>query len=396
MSNKLLWRVKRMPKQPAPISIPKGLLIIGFVSLVLMLTQAPIWGMIPNNDVRTISFAGREWIVKSGVGGPGPNYWSDSEESVWVDDSGRLHLKIRQIDGQWHSAEVYTETCTQYGMHRFFVEGRIDDMDKNVIFAPFIYKDDLTEVDIEFAKWGNESPATNSQYVIQPYDAPGNREQFQTQLNGLNSTHYFDWRESEIRFKSIHGHHDEPPTAGHLIHEWRYAGDDIPTSEDNLRIRLNLWLYQGNPPADGKETEVIIDTVDYPTARDCTYKIHLPIVRKDATPTPEPWISVDANGDQANGKVGPTAYCNDEYKVALYAKTDIWYVQPRESHPERDVEINANCEWGSDLHDWNQVAAHLVPKEYYHPNQIPSTRRCPPPPLDPASNPEIIAASCTP
>ena len=32
--------------------------------------------------VRTVNFSGAEWMVKSGYGGPGPNVWSDSEESA--------------------------------------------------------------------------------------------------------------------------------------------------------------------------------------------------------------------------------------------------------------------------------------------------------------------------
>jgi hypothetical protein len=74
-------------------------------------------------DTRIINFAEWQWLVKSGCGkGPGHpvtgNCWSDSEESVWL-ENGRLHLKLRKIDDTWHSAEVYTLACAQYGLHRF-------------------------------------------------------------------------------------------------------------------------------------------------------------------------------------------------------------------------------------------------------------------------------------
>src|SRR3972149_3772620 len=113
---------------------------------------------------RIVEFAGRQWAVKSGCGlGPGPNCWSDSEQSVWV-EGGQLHLKIREIDGTWYSAEVYTTDCTQYGMHRFFTASRLDNLDKNVVAALFLYKDDATEIDVEFAKWGVGNPISNAQY----------------------------------------------------------------------------------------------------------------------------------------------------------------------------------------------------------------------------------------
>lgn len=70
-----------------------------------------------NTDARSIDFAGRKWIVKSGYGGPGPNNWSDSEQSVWIDENEWLHLKIREVDGTWYCSEVYTEEPTQYSIH---------------------------------------------------------------------------------------------------------------------------------------------------------------------------------------------------------------------------------------------------------------------------------------
>lgn len=57
----------------------------------------------------TIEFAGHTWNVKSGTGGPGPNNWSNSNNSVWVDNEGKLHLKIRYINGKWVCAEIYSQ-----------------------------------------------------------------------------------------------------------------------------------------------------------------------------------------------------------------------------------------------------------------------------------------------
>jgi hypothetical protein len=41
---------------------------------------------------RKIDFSGFRWLVKGTdtLEGPGPNYFSDDEESVWVDGEGRL------------------------------------------------------------------------------------------------------------------------------------------------------------------------------------------------------------------------------------------------------------------------------------------------------------------
>ncbi len=56
-----------------------------------------------------IAFSDYVWAVKDhgkSLAGPGPNRFSDSSGSVFDDDDGRLHLKIRKIKGKWHAAEV--------------------------------------------------------------------------------------------------------------------------------------------------------------------------------------------------------------------------------------------------------------------------------------------------
>jgi hypothetical protein len=49
---------------------------------------------------RHFDWKGIEWIARhsSGVEGPGPNKWSP--DNVTVDEDDRLHLKIRQLNGQ--------------------------------------------------------------------------------------------------------------------------------------------------------------------------------------------------------------------------------------------------------------------------------------------------------
>jgi len=215
-------------------------------------------------EARTIDFAGRQWSVKTGYGGPGPSYWSDSVESVWIDGEGWLHLKIRYASGIWYCSEVYTAELTQYGIHRFYIIDRLDSLDKNVVFAPFLYSNDTTEVDIEFSEWGMIIPWFNAQYVVQPDYHSGNVERFWIILSGDYTTHYMNWQPDSIRFKSIHGHYAEPPTPDFLIHKWLYTGNDIPLREESLRVHINLWLYQGDPPSNGQEVEVVIKDADLP------------------------------------------------------------------------------------------------------------------------------------
>jgi len=204
----------------------------------------------------TIQFSGHEWAVKAGVSlGPGPNYFSSNNDNVWVDDQDRLHLKITKRDGKWYCAEVYQIQSLGYGTYTFQLSSRVDLLNKNVVGSPFIYRDDTHELDVEFSRWGVES-GPNSQFVVQPYYNPGNREQFSMSLLNDASTHIIKWKSDGVSFKSAQGHYLSPP-AGQVIHEWEYTGGDVPSESDEL-VHSNLWLLDGQAPSDGREAEMVI------------------------------------------------------------------------------------------------------------------------------------------
>jgi hypothetical protein len=213
------------------------------------------------NAYRVIRFAGRDWEVKSGPGkGPGPNDWSNDERSVWVDDAGRLHLKIRQIGDVWNSAEVTTLEYTQEGLHRFYITTPdvtpentprlLNNVDKRVIVAPFVYAADDLEVDMEFTRWGEDAPGYDAQYAIQPdpyiqtgdpAGPPYNLHRFPLGLTVADSTHEFDWSSTGATFKSFAGHTSDPVAQ---IQQQTLTGGNVPDTNDNLRIHINLWLNQ--------------------------------------------------------------------------------------------------------------------------------------------------------
>ncbi|SDY21708.1 hypothetical protein SAMN05421736_101689 [Evansella caseinilytica] len=223
---------------------------------------------------RTINWSGYTWHVKDSFGskwGPGPNYFSSSNDNVWVDSAGRLHLKITQRNGNWYCAEVYHTQTLGYGTYRFFIDGRPDLLDPNITLGLFTYDSisadapakNYREIDIEFAKWGHPQ-ALNSQYVVQPYTKPANMLEFQTSLNGYWSTHSFNWTPSEVKFMSLHGHYSDPPSPleWYLIKEWSYNGEDIPDSK-NERVDVNLWLMDGRAPFNQQETEIVITKFEF-------------------------------------------------------------------------------------------------------------------------------------
>ena len=211
------------------------------------------------NLQRAISFSGFEWIA-GGSGSsrinPGQNYFSCSEENVWVDLKGNLHLKITNRNGNWYCAAVTLKGSHAFKKYVFYVSSRVDKFDKNVIGGLFTYLDDSNEIDIEFGKWGVEGNM-NSQFVVQPSHLNGNIYRYSMSLIGDNSTHIIDWKKGLINFASYHGHYPAKPNPEKIISEWSYTGKNIP-SEAEEKIMINLWLFEGRPPSNNKEVEMII------------------------------------------------------------------------------------------------------------------------------------------
>lgn len=207
-------------------------------------------------SVRTLSFAGYTWWVKSNAEvrvDPGPNYFSDSTANVWVDEQGDLHLKLTYRNDKWYCPEVYSEQYFGFGRFRFTVAGPIDVLDPNVVAAGFVYANVNQEVDIEFSRWGAPS-GQNGQYVIQPWNVQGNRYRYNFSLTGATSTHEFIWWPDSVSFESRQGDMD---VGGAVIQSWMYRGSDSPPANE-MRMRFNVWLIDGNPPTNGQEVEIVI------------------------------------------------------------------------------------------------------------------------------------------
>jgi len=153
-------------------------------------------------------------------------------------------------------------------MHRFYIDGHVDNRDKNVVFGAFLYQDfplpqRQKEIDIEFSRFG-EAEADNLWYVVW---GPGDNHHPHSSsfsLAGDFSAHSFNWQPTQIDFESHHGHYDKPPSPQYVIAEWAYTGEYVPHEVDNLHIHLNLWLFRGGSPSDGQEVEVIIRHADLP------------------------------------------------------------------------------------------------------------------------------------
>jgi len=263
------------------------LLAIALCSCSKKLTSAPdsiVSNEKLNNKVlqpladRIISFSGIDWLVRqeAGTSGPDDNYWSNSSSSVWVDNAGYLHMKLRKdpATNRWLCAEVISQQSFGYGSYVWKVEGRVDQLDKNVVFGLFNYKsgeDGRHEVDIEFARWGNNAWPNFNYTVYPPYaytvqrvgEAPKQTVDttYELALNGSYSTYRFIRSSQAVTYKAFHGHTEDNTLS---FFPWSTtAWPGFPVSTLSLPVHMNLWLFQHLPPSNNQEIEIIIHSFTF-------------------------------------------------------------------------------------------------------------------------------------
>lgn len=207
----------------------------------------------PARANEVIRFSGYNWTVKSSTGrvGPGPNFFSNGPANVWIDSAG-LHLATSLENGRWTSSEVYLPRSLGYGEYTFQLAGRLDMLDSNAVFSPFLYETTSRELDIEFSR--TLAAPTSAQFVVQPYTHVGNRTVFPMSQEE-KSTHRIVWRADRVEFLSWNGW--GAPTPANTLSSRTYSGPDNPPP-GNERVHINLWLFDGKPPYSGRRDHVVV------------------------------------------------------------------------------------------------------------------------------------------
>jgi len=215
----------------------------------------------------TVRFAKHNWIVKqsSAKVGPGPNFFSNSTDNVWVDEQG-LHLKITKARNRWSCAEVICADSLGYGTYRFHLASEVDKLDPNVVLGLFTWNDDPAfnhrELDIEFSRWGDRNNL-NAQYVVQPYTIADNMYRFNQPSGAGPSAHSFLWTRAGAYFLSLRGY-SAIPDQTNLIDQKTFSNGIPEAGGENAR--MNLWLFRGRAPTDKKPVEVIIHWFEFEPA----------------------------------------------------------------------------------------------------------------------------------
>ena len=227
-----------------------------FACLVLLLVwPASVWA------AAELSFAGYQWQVKDGYDYPGKNHWSSRQ--AWVDEAGALHLRLEKR-GLWYCAEVISREYFSYGRFSFQAIGELDRLDPQVVLGLFLYHPaSLEEADVEVARWGRAQNPNGlfGLYRQERHDA----QPFRFVLpEGTYSTYQIEWLPEQLRFVGQYGHRSDEEA---VFARWQYPKKpvlgDLLFERRHLQVRMNLWLYGGRQPQNGKDVEVVIHDFQY-------------------------------------------------------------------------------------------------------------------------------------
>ncbi|MHA1251273.1 MAG: hypothetical protein ACTSRP_14885 [Candidatus Helarchaeota archaeon] len=203
-------------------------------------------------------FSGYRWYIKEAYNkkeNPGPNYFINDNQSIWIDDNGYLHLKIRKINGIWYCTEIFSEQSFGFGIYSFEITSEFENLDVNVVVGLSLSFDNEKIFAIEFSHWGIKNKK-NAQYVIRSFNSEVS-SQFNFELN-KKSIHNFQLCNDYIKFWSYYPSDISSKSSNKFIHEWNYFWyDNLNFNKGS--VHLNIWLFNGNPPTDESEAEIVIE-----------------------------------------------------------------------------------------------------------------------------------------
>jgi len=116
--------------------------------------------------------------------------------------------------------------------------------------------DGYDEMDIEFARWGNNA-WPNYNYTVYPSSGDPDtnaHHEFELSLNGTYTTYKFVRNSTSVSFKGYHGHGENEANA---FFPWTTPAG-FPVSTIALPVHMNLWLFDHLAPSNGQEVEMII------------------------------------------------------------------------------------------------------------------------------------------
>ena len=192
-------------------------------------------------------------------------------DTLFVDNSGRLHLRIVNASGSWWSSEVSSiDGNYGYGTYRWVVETPPGTLDPSSVLGLFTYngvrdakspKGDPhvghLEADFELTRWRSATNRDNLQETIQPWWNPANIRRIALPNRQTPLTFEFTWAATGTTFVVRRGVGATAP----VLKRWSTPAP-IGTPRPGTKVVTDFWNFHG-PPLSGQPQEVVLDSFSY-------------------------------------------------------------------------------------------------------------------------------------
>lgn len=224
---------------------------------------------------RNLEFSGIVWTARHTYGPPGNQCFDDSEESVWVDADGKLHLKLRKTPQGWCQAEVVSEQTVGFGTYRFKIRTPDGGIPESVVVGLFLYGNNKREIDVELT-YAFDPGWKLLRHTVQPISGQpcqvgGSwcKHWMDTKFDSA-STHEIHWMPHKVDFSSWFGHYCDTSRCGRGFAEWSVEEPlsqiQIPQKDDGMRLHINTWLcveaWCDKRTAPTEDFEIIVDAIE--------------------------------------------------------------------------------------------------------------------------------------
>ncbi|GAB4327658.1 MAG: hypothetical protein Kow0037_01390 [Calditrichia bacterium] len=224
-------------------------------------------------EARSLEFGSPKikWKVRKSrsLQAPGPNWWRNTKHTVFIDNQGQLHLKLRKIGKRWWASEILTDRKFGYGEFIFYLKGDLDKLPPQAVVGMFLYKNDRAEMDIELTRWGKTSEKRLLNYSLHTvsrsrptkYLDYNKRFAIADLKSQRETTHKIIWKREYVEFVSYSGHTQDTEAE---IARHRINSDEMVIPKGKMSIRVNFYWFDANYPEDGpEEYEIILNGFEY-------------------------------------------------------------------------------------------------------------------------------------
>jgi hypothetical protein len=194
--------------------------------------------------------------------------WSEKTDvsNAWVDNSGNLHMLLREIGGTYKGALFENTRTTGYGRYTWVTASPTLNLERDSTFGLFTYLNDFSELDIEVNQWYEDD--AHLYYCIQPASTDYHPENLSkgvydnsTFLNESCIVYSIEWMPDYVYYSAR-----LPDNT--LIFDWNYTNsENIPAVNHTVCFDL-LPLGGTSGPSSGEPIEVILSSYNYTTMQD--------------------------------------------------------------------------------------------------------------------------------